>query len=186
MDSAKNDIESFERKVLISRDQIKQRVKELGEQLSKDYQGTIPVFVGVLNGCFLFIADLVRELSIDCEVDFLKISSYGNARKSSGKVRIRKRVDCHLEGRDVVVVEDIIDSGISVDFLRKWLIDQNPKSLKFVSLLVKDGAAVVDYSCEYVGFHIPNEFVIGYGLDYAQLQRNLPDVYVMETPNDET
>lgn len=168
--------------ILLSRKQIEQKVRALAEQISQDYAGTIPVLICVLNGSFLFFADIVRELSIECEVDFLKISSYGKALKSTGEVRIHKKPDCHLENRDVVVIEDIVDTGLSIYFMRKWLSEQKPKSLKFASLLVKNGAAVIDYECEYVGFTIPNEFVVGYGLDYAQRFRHLPDVYRMPPP----
>lgn len=169
------------RNILLHRDQIADKVRELAAAIRRDYAGKIPVLMCVLNGSFLFFADLVRELEIDCEVDFLKISSYGNALRSSGEVKIHKEPDCHLTGRDVVVVEDIIDTGLSVYFLRNWLSRQNPQSLRFVSLLVKKEAAVVDYACEYVGFEIPNKFVVGYGLDFAQRFRNLHDIYVVET-----
>jgi len=166
--------------ILISAEQIQAKVKELARQLSADYAGEFPVFIGVLNGSFLFFADLLREITIDCEVDFVKISSYGEARRSSGVVKVRKEIDCHIEGRHVVVVEDIIDSGLSVAYLEKKMSALQPKSLKFVSLLVKEGTAQVEYRCDYVGFHIPNHFVVGYGLDYAQKLRNLPAIYRME------
>ena len=179
MESITERIISDRRNVLISREEIQKRVKELAEQISKDYKGKAPVLICVLNGSFLFFADLVRELTIDCEIDFVKISSYGNALESSGTVNVHKHANCHLEDRDVVVVEDIVDSGRSVVFLKKWLGEMNPTSLKFVSLLVKDETAVVEYTCDYVGFNIPNKFVIGYGLDYAQQLRNLPEIYVM-------
>ncbi len=169
--------------ILITRDRIQEKVKELAEIISADYRDKVPVMVCVLNGSFMFFADLVRELRIDCEVDFIKISSYGDAMKSSGTVTIKKNVDCHLEGRDVIIVEDIIESGLSVQFLREHLQKMNPKSIRFVSLLIKQGTAEVDYECEYYGFTIPNRFVIGYGLDYAQKLRNLPAVYLM--PNSE-
>lgn len=167
--------------ILLSGEQIQQKVRELGEKISADYDGLCPVFIGVLNGCYIFIADLMRHISIDCEVDFVKISSYGDAMKTSGVVKVRKEIDCHIEGRDVLVVEDIIDSGLSVKYLEKKLTELNPKSLKFVSLLVKEGSAQVEYRCEYVGFQIPNRFVVGYGLDYAQKFRNLPAIYVMDS-----
>ncbi|MDZ7344350.1 MAG: hypoxanthine phosphoribosyltransferase [candidate division KSB1 bacterium] len=166
--------------ILLTAEQIQQKVKEMAQQLSADYVGKCPVFIGVLNGSFMFFADLLREVTIDCEVDFIKISSYGEAMRTSGVVKIRKEIDCHLEGRHVVVVEDIIDSGLSVNFLEKKLWSMNPKSLKFVSLLVKEGGAKVDYRCDYVGFRIPNRFVVGYGLDYAQKFRNLPAIYLMD------
>lgn len=166
--------------ILLSAEQIQQKVRELGEQISRDYKGMCPVFIGVLNGCYIFIADLMRHITIDSEVDFVKISSYGDAMETSGVVKVRKEIDCHIEGRDVLVVEDIIDSGLSVTYLEKKLGELKPKSLKFVSLLVKEGSAKVNYRCEYVGFRIPNRFVVGYGLDYAQKFRNLPAVYVMD------
>lgn len=166
--------------ILLTAEQIQAKVKELARQLSADYAGKRPVFVGVLNGSFMFFADLLRAITIDCEVDFVKISSYGEAMRTSGVVKIRKEVDCHIEDRHVLVVEDIIDSGLSVTYLEKRLRQQEPKSLKFVSLLVKEGSAQVEYHCDYVGFRIPNRFVVGYGLDYAQKLRNLPAIYVMD------
>jgi hypoxanthine phosphoribosyltransferase len=166
--------------ILLTAEQIQKKVKELARQLSADYVGKHPVFIGVLNGCFMFFADLLREITIDCEVDFVKISSYGEAMRTSGAVKVRKEIDCHIEGRHVVAVEDIIDSGLSVNFLEKKLRGMNPQSLKFASLLVKEGSAEVDYRCDYVGFRIPNRFVVGYGLDYAQKFRNLPAIYLMD------
>ena len=166
--------------VLLTAEQIQQRVRELGRQLSADYAGMRPVFIGVLNGGYMFMSDLMREIAIDCEVDFIKISSYGEAIKTSGVVKVKKEIDAHIEGRHVVVVEDIIDSGLSVNYLLEKLSVLRPQSLKFVSLLVKDGGKQVEYRCDYVGFHIPTRFVVGYGMDYAQLFRNLPQVYIME------
>jgi hypoxanthine phosphoribosyltransferase len=166
--------------VLLSAEQIRQRIQELGRQLSQDYAGKKPVFIGVLNGGYMFMSDLMREIAIDCEVDFIKISSYGEAMKTSGVVKVKKEIDAHIEGRHVVVVEDIIDSGLSVNYLSEKLRALEPRSLRFVSLLVKDGGKQVEYTCDYVGFHIPTRFVVGYGMDYAQLFRNLPQVYIME------
>jgi hypoxanthine phosphoribosyltransferase len=166
--------------VLLSAEKIRQRIQELGRQLSQDYAGKKPVFIGVLNGGYMFMSDLMREITIDCEVDFIKISSYGEAMKTSGVVKVKKEIDAHIEGRHVVVVEDIIDSGLSVNYLAEKLSALQPRSLKFVSLLVKDGGKQVEYTCDYVGFHIPTRFVVGYGMDYAQLFRNLSQVYIME------
>lgn len=166
--------------VLLSAEQIAARTKQLGEELSRDYAGKAPVFIGVLNGGFMFMADLMRHVSLDCEIDFIKISSYGEAMKTSGVVKVKKEIDCHIEDRHVVVVEDIIDSGLSVTYLTEKLTALNPKSLKFVSLLVKEGGKQVEYHCDYVGFHIPTRFVIGFGMDYAQKYRNLPAVYLMD------
>jgi hypoxanthine phosphoribosyltransferase len=167
-------------RILISRDEIGKKVKELGQQISEDYCGKCPILVGVLNGGFIFCADLFRELTIDCEVDFIKISSYEDAMKTSGHIKLLKEVNAHLEGRHVLVVEDIIDSGLSVQYLHRKLLAMNPASLKFVSLLVKQGAEKVPYEAHYVGFKIPNRFVVGYGLDLAQKYRNLADIYVMD------
>jgi len=166
--------------ILLSAEQIAERAKQLGEQLSRDYAGKTPVFIGVLNGGFMFMADLMRHVSIDCEIDFIKISSYGEAMMTSGVVKVKKEIDCHIENRHAVVVEDIIDSGLSVKYLNEKLTALQPQSLKFVSLLVKDGGKQVDYECDYIGFHIPTRFVVGYGMDYAQKYRNLPAVYLMD------
>ncbi|MCG8603980.1 hypoxanthine phosphoribosyltransferase, partial [bacterium] len=154
--------------VLISKDEIKKKVKELGRQISDDYEGKCPILIGVLNGSFIFCADLFREIDIDCEVDFIKITSYGDDKVSSGEVKLKKDVDAHVANRDVLVVEDIVDSGYSVQYLRNRLEQANPKSLKFVSLLVKEGAEKIPYKIDYVGFKSPNRFVVGYGLDFAQ------------------
>jgi hypoxanthine phosphoribosyltransferase len=166
--------------VLISKDEIKNKVKELGEQISADYEGKCPILIGVLNGSFIFCADLFREIDIDCEVDFIKITSYGDDKVTSGEVKLKKDVDAHVANRDVLVVEDIVDSGYSVQYLRNRLEHANPKSLKFVSLLVKEGAEKIPFKIDYVGFKIPNRFVVGYGLDFAQKFRNLRAIYFMD------
>jgi hypoxanthine phosphoribosyltransferase len=123
--------------ILISDKQIQQRIVELGEEISKEYQGKIPIFIGILNGSFIFLADLIRKISIDCEVDFIKLSSYGDSKISSGNVTMLKDFDCQVEGRDIIVVEDIVDSGLSLQYLRQKLLTMKPRSLKFVSLLLK-------------------------------------------------
>ena len=167
-------------RLMLSPRRIQRRIKELAEELSRDYRGKVPVFIGVLNGGFIFLADLIRQLQIDCEVDFMKISSYGDETMTSGWVKLLKDVDCQIEGRDVVVVEDIVDSGLSIQFLHRRLQRFRPKSVKYVALLLKEGAARVPYAVDYVGFRIPNKFVVGYGLDQAQLLRNLGGIYVKE------
>ncbi len=166
--------------VLLSEEEIQNKVKELGARLSADFAGLCPILIGVLNGSFIFCADLFREITIDCEVDFIKISSYGEAMETSGEVKLRKDIDAHLHGRHVIVVEDIVDSGYSVNYLREKLQKAKPASLTFVSLLLKEGTARTDFQIDYVGFRIPNRFVVGYGLDYAQKFRNLPAVYTMD------
>lgn len=163
--------------VMISERRIKARVKQLARTISRDYRGTVPVFIGVLNGSFIFFADLIREVTIPAEVDFLKLSSYGDAKISSGNVRLLKDLNCQVEGRDIVVVEDIVDSGLSIEYIRHLIGRQNPKSLKVVTLLYKKEAVTRDVTIDYVGFTIPKQFVIGYGLDYAQRERNLKAVY---------
>ncbi len=164
----------------ISAERIQQRIKELGKQISEDYQDKCPILVGVLNGAFIFMADLIREITIDCEVDFVKISSYGNERTSSGHIKVKKYFDSDVDGRHVLIVEDIADSGRSIRFLEDMFRDTKPASLRFVSLLLKEGGAVVDFKLDYVGFTIPNEYVVGYGLDDAQKLRNLSSIYVVE------
>ncbi len=131
----------------------------------------------MLNGSFIFIGDLVREVTVDCEIDFMKLSSYGDAKISSGEVKMVKELNCQVGGRDIIVVEDIVDTGLSVDYIRKHILNENPSSLRFVTLLLKTGIPKIDFSIDYVGFEIPPEFVIGYGLDYAQKLRNLKAVY---------
>ena len=162
---------------MISERRIRARVKELGARISRDYRKTVPVLIGVLNGSFIFFADLVREVTIDCEIDFLKLSSYGDAKISSGNVRLIKDLNCPVEGRDIIVVEDIVDSGLSLAYIETLIRRQNPKSLGFVTLLYKKNTVPSDIRINYIGFRIPRHFVIGYGLDYAQRERNLKAVY---------
>jgi hypoxanthine phosphoribosyltransferase len=138
----------------------------------------VPIFIGVLNGSFIFFADLIREITIDCEMDFIKLSSYGDAKISSGDVRVLKDLNCQVENRDIVIVEDIVDSGLSIDFLKRLIISQNPRSVKVVTLLYKKESVRYPIEMDYVGFEIPNLFVIGYGLDYAQKVRNLRHIYM--------
>jgi hypoxanthine phosphoribosyltransferase len=161
----------------ITEEQIQIRVKELAGKINRDYEGKIPIFIGILNGSFIFFADLVREITVDCEVDFFKLSSYGDAKISSGQVRMLKELNCQVTGRDIIVVEDIVDSGLSIDFIKKIISRENPTSLRFVSLLFKKKVAKIDFPIDYVGFEIPPDFVIGYGLDYAQKVRNLRSIY---------
>jgi len=161
----------------IDEKKIQARIKLLGKKLSKDYKGRTPIFIGVLNGSFVFFSDLIRQITIECEVDFLKLSSYGDAKVSSGNVHLLKDLNCQVMGRDIVIVEDIIDSGLSIDFIKRMLLAQNPKSFSVVALLYKTKAVKIDFPIEYIGFKIPNDFVVGYGLDYAQKGRNIPAVY---------
>ncbi len=170
-------IDNLEFEILISEQQLQERIRAIAEEISRDYQGRVPIMVGVLNGAVLFLADLIRYLSIDCEIDFIKISSYGNRRVSSGEITMIKDFSADLHGRDVIVVEDIVDSGLSVQYLRRRILNMKPTSLKIVSLLTKKGAAQVDLRLDYIGFEIENKFVIGYGLDYKQQKRNVNAIY---------
>ncbi len=159
---------------------LQQRVAELGRQISRDYEGRQPILIGVLNGAFMFLADLMRYITIDCEVDFLKLSSYGAAKVSSGQVYELKKIDADIRGRHVLIVEDIVDTGLSMQFILERLKAHGPASVATVTLLHKAEATQVDVPLDYVGFQIPNKFVIGYGLDYGQLARNLGAIYILE------
>jgi len=174
------EIEKEKYTLLISEQQIQRRVKELAQQISHDYRGKCPILIGVLNGAFIFLSDLIRELDIECEVDFVKISSYGGGRVSTGQIKTKKQFDSHVDDRHILIVEDIADSGRSIKFLEKMFEGTRPASLKFVSLLLKEGNAVVDFKLDYVGFTIPTKFVVGYGLDFDQKYRNLREIYVLE------
>lgn len=159
--------------ILVTELQIRQRVQELGAQLTIDYEGKNPLFVGVLRGAFLFMADLVRAVDLPLEVDFMAVSSYGNQTASSGVVRILKDLDEDLEDRHVVVVEDIIDSGLTLSYLRRNLHNRAAASVEVCALLVREGRQKVDEDLRYVGFELPPDFVVGYGLDAAGHYRNL-------------
>jgi hypoxanthine phosphoribosyltransferase len=166
--------------VLVSREDLVRRVRELGVEISADYEGRDLLIVGVLKGAVLFIADLMRHLSVPCEIDFMAVSSYGSSTDSSGVVRILKDLDAPIEGRDVLIVEDIIDSGLTLHYLLRNLKARNPRSLEVCALLTKPERRRVDLPTRYVGFEIPNCFAIGYGLDYAQRYRNLDYVAALE------
>jgi hypoxanthine phosphoribosyltransferase len=163
--------------IFITEEQIRERIKELAARINADYAGRVPIFIGVLNGSFIFLSDLIREVAVGCEIDFLKLSSYGDAKISSGQVTLLKDLNCQVIGRDIIIVEDIVDSGLSIAFIKKIIEKENPKSLKFVSLLLKKGIPKIDFTIDYIGFEIPPDFVIGYGLDYAQKVRNLKSIY---------
>lgn len=168
--------EKFE--IYIDRQAIQTRVQEMGLAISGDYEGRIPILIGVLNGSFVFLSDLMRTITIECEVDFWKLSSYGARKVSSGEVTELKKVDANLAGRDVIVVEDIIDTGLSIEYVVGRIHEYGPDSISVATLLHKEEATESDVSLDYVGFRIPDQFVIGYGLDYGQLGRNLPEIYV--------
>jgi hypoxanthine phosphoribosyltransferase len=167
-------------RVLITEDEITRRVAELGERITQDYAGRPPLLIGVLKGAFVFMADLSRAIHLPVEMDFMAVSSYGTATKTSGIVRIVKDLDVDLVDRHVLIVEDIVDSGLTLSYLRKGLAAQNPASLEICALLLKTDQQRVDLKIPYVGFEIPPDFVVGYGLDVAEVYRNLPDIRVMD------
>src|SRR5919201_2147567 len=162
--------------VLIDEETLKARVAELGAEVSADYAGKDLLLIGVLKGAVFFMADFMRHLTVPCEVDFMAISSYGASTDSSGVVRILKDLDINIEGRDVLVVEDIIDSGLTLSYLMRNLESREPATLEVCALMTKPGRREIDVPVRYVGFEIPNRFVIGYGLDFAERYRNLPYV----------
>jgi hypoxanthine phosphoribosyltransferase len=162
--------------VLVSAEELQRRVAELGEEISRDYADRSLLLVGVLKGAVFFLSDLMRFIEVPVEVDFMAVASYGSATDSSGVVRILKDLDGAIEGRDVLIVEDIVDSGLTLQYLMRNLGSRNPRTLEVCALLTKPERRKVDLPTRYVGFEIPNRFVVGYGLDYAERHRNLPYV----------
>jgi len=169
----------YKMSILISEDKIQSRVKEIAESLSEKFKNEVPILIGILNGSFIFISDLMRNMVIDCEMDFIKMSSYAG-KESVGTVTLLKDISANITGRHVIVVEDIIDSGLTIKFLRDRLHGALPKSVTIVTLLLKPDIANLDFKVDYVGFEIPPEFVVGYGLDYDQKLRHLPEIYRLE------
>ena len=165
--------------ILVQRDELEHRVQELGAEITRDYAERDLVLVGVLKGAVFFISDLMRHIDAPCEVDFMAVASYGSATDSSGVVRILKDLDINIAGRDVIVVEDIIDSGLTLSYLMRNLQARKPASLEVCTLLTKPERREIDVPVRYVGFEIPNRFVIGYGLDFAERYRNLPYIGVL-------
>ena len=168
--------------ILVQPDELAHRVSELAEQISTDYAGKDVLLIGVLKGAVFFLADLMRKIDVDCEVDFMAVSSYGSSTDSSGVVRILKDPDASIEGRHVLIVEDIVDSGLTLSYLFRMLGGRSPASLEVCALLTKPDRREVDMPIRYVGFEIPNKFAIGYGLDHAERYRNLPYVAVLNEP----
>ena len=166
--------------ILVQRDELQHRVRELAAEISRDYEGRQLFLVGVLKGAVFFLSDLMRHLEVGCEVDFMAVSSYGSSTDSSGIVRILKDLDAPIEGRDVLIVEDIVDSGLTLSYLLRTLRARDPATLEVCALLTKPERRKVDLPMKYVGFEIPNRFAIGYGLDHAERFRNLPYVAVLQ------
>ncbi|MGA8532008.1 MAG: hypoxanthine phosphoribosyltransferase [Acidobacteriaceae bacterium] len=165
--------------VLFNRDRIRHRVSEMGRQIDRDYAGEKVVLVGVLKGAAIFLADLARSISVDNTFDFVAVSSYGKEQHTTGAVKLIKDLDHSIEGKNVIIVEDILDTGLTLGFLRNLLGQHHPKTLKIAALLDKPSRRLVKIDADYVGFTIPDQFVIGYGMDFAERYRNLPDICLM-------
>ena len=166
--------------ILVKPEELQNRVRELAAEISRDYAGRDLVLIGVLKGAVFFLSDLMRQLEVPCEVDFMAVASYGSATKSSGVVRILKDLDAVIEDRDVLIVEDIVDSGLTLQYLLRNLGARNPRTLEVCALLTKPERRKVELPTRYVGFEIPNRFVIGYGLDHGERYRNLPFVAALK------
>lgn len=166
-------------KVLVTREEIQAAVKRLGAQITADYKGKEPVVIGILKGAVLFYSDLIREIDLPLRTDFMAVSSYGSATKSTGVVKVLKDLDRAITGQDVLIVEDIVDSGMTLSYLKKMLADRGATSIKIVTLLDKPARRRVELKADYYCFIIPDEFVVGYGLDYDEKYRNLPDIGVL-------
>jgi len=174
--SLRNDIE----KVLVSEEEIQAKIVELGNQLTIDYKDKFPLAIGVLKGAMPFMADLLKRVDAHLEMDFMDVSSYGNSTVSSGEVKIVKDLNTSVEGRDILIVEDIIDSGLTLSYLKELFIYRKAKSVKIITLLNKPSGRKVDIEADYIGFDVPDAFVVGYGLDYIEKYRNLPYIGVLK------
>ena len=175
--------EDMER-ILLTESELKERVAELGRQITEDYAGREPIFVGVLKGCFIFMADLLRSVELHCTMDFMAVSSYGDGTTTTGAVKINKDLSRDIAGRDVIIVEDILDSGVTLSYLKSYLQNRAPNSIRIITLLDKPSRRKADIKADYSGFEVEDAFVVGYGLDYAEKYRNLsfigtvnPEIY---------
>jgi hypoxanthine phosphoribosyltransferase len=171
-------------RLYITKEQLDKRIEELAEQINRDYEGKKPIFIGILNGAFIFLADLMRHVTVPCEVDFFKLSSYGDEKVSSGHVTELKDLDADVEGRHIILIEDIVDTGLSMRYMVGRIKAKKPASVSVVTLLHKPDATKHYVNVDYVGFQIPTLFVLGYGMDYAQEGRNLPHIYVIDQESD--
>ena len=167
-------------KVLLSEEEIRAKVKELGDQISRDYAGKNPFFLGVLKGCYVFMSDLTRNIGLMSTMDFMVVSSYGSGTTTTGAVEITKDLSQDIAGRDVIIVEDILDSGVTLSYLKGYLANRKPASIKIATLLDKPSRRKADIHPDYCGFEVPDEFVVGYGLDYDERYRNLPYIGVLK------
>ena len=169
------------KKILFSKETIQKRVKELAGQISKDYAGRELIVIGILKGAFIFMADLIREISTPCRVDFARLASYGDGSESSGKVVMTKDIETSIKDKDILIVEDILDTGLTMQYFVDWLKERNPKSLRICVFLDKRKRRKVSFEADYVGFTIEDGFVVGYGLDFNEMYRFTPDIYVINT-----
>ena len=170
-------------KKLLSQKEIKDRVEAMGKKISVQYSNSNPIFIGVLNGSFIFMADLLRSVTIDCEVDFIKVRSY-SGKKSTGTIKLLKDISSDIKGRDVIIVEDIIDTGLSIKFLYERIMGAYPKSVAIATFLNKSRKAKLDFPIDFIGFEIPHKFVVGYGLDFNQKMRHLDELYYIPDGSD--
>ena len=168
------------KEILLSEEVISAKIKELAERISDDYKERDLLVVGVLKGSVIFTADLIKNIKIPCEIDFMAVSSYGNSSETSGIVRILKDLDHEVSGKDIIIVEDIVDSGVTLNYLLNYLKSRRANSVEIVSLLTKPSRRKVDIDCKYIGFESPDEFIVGYGLDYAEKYRNLPFIGILK------
>lgn len=166
-------------KVLITKEQLQKRAEELGRQISEDYKGEEVTLVCILRGASVFFADLLRNITIPCEIDFIAVSSYGSGTTSSGEVKLVKDLSSTIEGENVIIVEDIMDTGVTLSYLKRLLLARKPKSIKICACIDKPERRKADIESDYIGFAVPNEFIVGYGLDYNEKYRNLPDICVL-------
>ncbi len=173
-------MDKTQREVLFSREEIDGRVRDLAARISRDYEGRELIVIGVLKGAFIFMADLIRYFSIPCQVDFARLASYGAGSTSSGKVILTKDIETSIKGQDILIVEDIVDTGITLSYFTAWLAERNPRTLRVCAFLDKRGRRKVPFEADYVGFAIEDGFVVGYGLDFDEKARFLPDVYIMK------
>lgn len=168
------------KEIIINEEEVLLKIKELSKKISEDYKGKNLLVVGILKGSVIFASDLIKNIDIPCEIDFMAVSSYGDSSETSGVVRILKDLDHSIEGKDIIIAEDIIDSGVTLDYLTKYLKTRNVNSVKIAALLSKPARRKVEIDVEYLGFEVPDEFIVGYGLDYAEKYRNLPYVAILK------
>jgi hypoxanthine phosphoribosyltransferase len=173
-------MDKMRKEILFPRDVIQRRVQEMAGQISADYKGHELIVIGILKGAFIFMADLIRAMSIPCKVDFVRVASYGAGSESSGKVVMTKDIETSIKGRDILIVEDIVDTGLTLTYLVNWLQERNPQSLKVCTFLDKRKRRKVPFEADYVGFTMDDGFVVGYGLDFNEQARFLPEVYIIE------